>query len=106
MIKHIRNLLRNFPGPANQTRCFMHTVNLVVKSILKPFDTQKSKNMQAFEDALAKVHEQTTEYDKNEDKQDEDDEDGDEVNDLTMMLKLIRSMLLKVCLCPISLSNS
>ena len=55
--------------------------------------------MQAFKDALAEVHEQTTEYDENEDKQDEDDEDGDEVNDLTMMLELIRSMLLKVWLC-------
>ena len=106
MIKHIGNLLGNFPGPANQTRCFVHTVNLIAKSILKPFDAQKSKNMQVFEDALAEVHEQTTEYDENEDKQDEDDEDGDEVNDLAMMLEPIRSMLLKVCLCPIGLSNS
>jgi len=39
MIKYLGDTLDNFPGPANQTWCFAHTVNLIAKSILKPFDT-------------------------------------------------------------------
>jgi hypothetical protein len=45
MIKHLSNMLDDFPGPANQTRCFMHMVNLIAKSILKPFDIQKNKDV-------------------------------------------------------------
>ncbi|TFK61912.1 hypothetical protein BDN72DRAFT_749645, partial [Pluteus cervinus] len=38
MIEELVNLLDNFPGPANQTRCFTHVLNLVVKSMIKQFD--------------------------------------------------------------------
>jgi len=34
MIAELENLLDEFPGAANQTRCFTHILNLVVKSIL------------------------------------------------------------------------
>jgi len=43
MIEELANLLDNFPGPANQTRCFTHILNLVVKSILAQFDLPKAK---------------------------------------------------------------
>lgn len=43
MIECLEELLDDFPGPANQTRCFLHVVNLVVKSILKQFDLPKPK---------------------------------------------------------------
>ena len=43
MIEELTNLLDNFPGPANQTRCFTHVLNLVVKSILWQFDLPKTK---------------------------------------------------------------
>ena len=36
-------LIDDFPGASNQTRCFLHILNLVVKSILKQFDLPKSK---------------------------------------------------------------
>jgi hypothetical protein len=43
MIEELANLLDDFPGPANQTRCFLHILNLVVKSIIRQFDLPKSK---------------------------------------------------------------
>ena len=44
MIKELANLIDEFPGPVNQTRCFTHVLNLVVKSIIRQFDLPKSKN--------------------------------------------------------------
>ena len=41
MIEHLSNLIENFPGPANQTRCFTHILNLVAKSILRQFNVVK-----------------------------------------------------------------
>ena len=102
MIKYIGNSLGSFPGPAHQTRCFVHTVNLIAKSILKPFDTQKSKDIKAFEDAMAEVHEQVNkDKDEEEDKEaesDEDEEEDNNDNELEPRLEPIRTMLLKVCL--------
>ena len=43
MIEELANLLDNFPGPANQMQCFLHILNLVVKSIIRQFDLPKSK---------------------------------------------------------------
>jgi hypothetical protein len=43
MIESLEELIDDFPGAANQTRCFLHILNLVVKSILKQFDLPKSK---------------------------------------------------------------
>jgi len=43
MIDELADLLDEFPGPANQTRCFLHILNLVVKSIIRQFDLPKSK---------------------------------------------------------------
>jgi hypothetical protein len=43
MIEELGELIDDFPGAENQTRCFLHVLNLVVKSILKQFDLPKSK---------------------------------------------------------------
>lgn len=43
MIEELASLLDDFPGPANHTRCFLHILNLVVKSIIRQFDLPKSK---------------------------------------------------------------
>ena len=43
MVETLEVLIDDFPGAANQTCCFLHILNLVVKSILKQFDLQKSK---------------------------------------------------------------
>ena len=56
MIKYLSDTIDDFPGPANQTWCFVHTVNLIAKSILKPFDAQKTKGIGSFNDALSIPH--------------------------------------------------
>lgn len=108
MIRHLGETLNEFPGSANQTWCFAHTVNLITKSILKPFDTQKTKNIQAFNDmadTLArsdKAEDVEQAIGDNEEKEDKDKDIGDEPdpdmdNEANMGLEPIRTMLLKVC---------
>ena len=43
MIEELTNLLDDFPGPENQTWCFLHILNLMVKSIIQQFNLPKSK---------------------------------------------------------------
>ena len=42
-MEELASLLDDFPGPANQTRCFLHILNLVVKRIIRQFDLPKFK---------------------------------------------------------------
>ena len=101
MIRYLGDSLEEFPGPSNQTRCFVHTINLIAKSILKLFDGRKAKDLQAFNDMmnaltdLNKGDEQATGNDENKDNEVEEDEDEDEDN---KGLQAIRLVLLKVCL--------
>jgi hypothetical protein len=44
MIKELAELLNDFPGSANQTRCFTHVLNLVVKSVLRQFELPNGKS--------------------------------------------------------------
>jgi hypothetical protein len=109
MIEYISNSLDDFPGRTNQTRCFVHTVNLIAKSILKPFDTQKMKEIKLFNDVahalsdLAKGHESHDSESEDKDEEDDEDEDDSEVeednNELDTSLEPIRAMLLKVSPC-------
>ena len=46
MIHELAKLVDNFPGSANQTRCFLHILNLVVKSIIQQFDIPTSKKLE------------------------------------------------------------
>jgi hypothetical protein len=55
MVKELSNLLPDFPGAANQTHCFLHVLNLVVKSILWQFDIPKTKNNEILDDALEEL---------------------------------------------------
>ena len=50
MIEELAILIDDFPGAANQTRCFLHVLNLVVKSIIKQFDLPASKKTSDNED--------------------------------------------------------
>jgi hypothetical protein len=43
MVEELASLLENFPGAANQTRCFLHILNLTAKSILQQFEIPKKK---------------------------------------------------------------
>lgn len=45
MVNELSRLTPTFAGPASQTRCFLHIVNLIAKSLLRQFDaTTKSSN--------------------------------------------------------------
>ena len=43
MIYELADLIDDFPGPQNQTWCFLHILDLVVKSIIWQFDLAKSQ---------------------------------------------------------------
>lgn len=45
MIAELALLNEAFPGAANQTRCFLHIVNLVAKSVLRQFEPPKARHM-------------------------------------------------------------
>ena len=54
MVESLEELIDDFPGAANQTRCFLHILNLVVKSILKQFDLPKKKKASHNNDEIDK----------------------------------------------------
>ena len=65
MIESLADLLPDFPGAANRTRCFTHILNLVAKCIMKQFDSPKSKKTGLQDDDMA-----SDEEDDDEDLQD------------------------------------
>ena len=85
MIAKLVNLLDDFPGPANQTRCFTHILNLVVKSVIRQFDLPKSKGDRILDDAAKELLSLAGNIEFEEDKlarrdgKEGDDEDNDNV---------------------------
>ena len=49
MVEHLSSLIDNFPGAANQTRCFSHILNLVAKSVLRQFEVKKKTDGEPIE---------------------------------------------------------
>jgi hypothetical protein len=126
MVKHLATLVENFPGPANQTRCFTHILNLVAKSILRQFNVAKkatgaSTDLNEASDALASLALELEDHDSaspggDDEECDDDDEEGndedgddvaglgdgrdgmleDEVAELEESLVPVRLMLVKV----------
>ena len=121
MINELSKLLDNFPGAANHTRCFTHTLNLVSKSILKQFNLPKAEADDALDaaaQALAdlagdiEVEEKLMGNDLVEDDEDDDNSEGladirgemsaEEVVELDESLWPVQLVLVKV----ISVSDS
>ena len=50
MVDKLADTLPSFPGRANHTRCFLHTINLVAKTLIKEFDMTKKDASHALED--------------------------------------------------------
>ena len=72
------DLIDDFPGPANQTRCFTHVLNLVVKSIIRQFDLPNSwadKN-QIFDEGTKELSSLAGNIDVEEEEASRDGEDG------------------------------
>ena len=132
MVEHLSTLVENFLGAANQTRCFTHILNLIVKSILCQFEVQKKTDgnepddlddaMKALavlaqelelEESSTELIEDPEEELEEDDEVTEDDEDGlgderngmseEEVAELDESLVLIQLMLTKVS--PFELSQ-
>jgi hypothetical protein len=83
MINELQLLLNNFPGLANQTRCFLHILSITAKLIIKQFDIPKAKNgivMDNTAQTLADLADglEGKELDKYEDQDCKDDEVDDE----------------------------
>ena len=51
MIDELADLVENFPGPIPCTRCFLHIINLVSKTLLKLFDLPKKSTEDALDNA-------------------------------------------------------
>lgn len=121
MISSLALRLDNFPGAANQTRCFLHILNLTAKSILRQFEVQKKKSNEGQEDddidndALTLLKAVTSEIEddlpdehpeEGDDECDDDDDDGlvderqgmseEEIVELEADLVPVRLMLAKV----------
>jgi hypothetical protein len=43
LVAELADRVAYFAGDTNRTRCFLHIVNLVAKSLIREFDTSKSK---------------------------------------------------------------
>ena len=121
MIDELADLLDDFPGEANRTRCFTHILNLVAKSIIKQFDVPKAQANEVLDDAAKELaalaidldieerisrEGQSDENEGNDDHDNEDDSlDGwadvrDELSDeerkaLDISLKPVRLVLVK-----------
>ncbi len=55
MIKELAKRLDLFPGPENQTRCFAHVLNLIVKSVIWQFDILKAQQNQALDESTQEL---------------------------------------------------
>jgi len=50
MVANLADILPSFPGTANHIRCFLHTINLVAKSLIKEFDMSRRDVTEALDD--------------------------------------------------------
>jgi hypothetical protein len=55
MINELVDLLNDFPGESNRTRCFTHILNLVAKSIIKQFNVPKAQADEVLDDAAKEL---------------------------------------------------
>ena len=119
MFLHLSSeLLDSFPGAANQTRCFAHTLSISAKAILKQFDIPKGKTLdkdldmaaRAFADLTKELDFEEQSARESQEVGDDDDEDQpldswvdfcdslteEELEDLDASIQPVRSMLSKV----------
>jgi hypothetical protein len=115
MIENLAEILDEFPGASNQTRCFAHTISICAKAILKQFDVPKAKDGQVLDAAAQALIEMAKDLDIEERAEQEtgvnDQEDDDQLlgwvdfhegmtaeqlKELDESVKPVRSMLVKV----------
>ena len=77
MVTELAYLLDDFPGSANQTRCFAHVLNLVVTSIISQFDLPKNKNGKDLKEATKELLSLADNIEVEEEVSSRDREDGE-----------------------------
>jgi hypothetical protein len=63
MISKLGEMLEEFPGAANQTRCFAHTIGISAKAVIKQFDIPKNKEGEALDKAAQALNNLAEELD-------------------------------------------
>ncbi|KAF8964039.1 hypothetical protein BDZ97DRAFT_1660813 [Flammula alnicola] len=81
MIEELATLLDTFPGPANQTRCFLHIVNLVAKSVLRQFEPHKAKGNDVLSEGAQELAALSTDLEHSDGDGDGEDGDSDDEDD-------------------------
>ena len=92
----LSDLLDDFPGEMNRTRCFTHILNLVTKGIIKQFDVPKARAGKVLDDAANELAALAVDLDLEDQLSreerlfegvgDEDDDDDDDFDDVCVEL--------------------
>jgi hypothetical protein len=123
MINELAEMIPDFPGPANQMRCFAHILNLIAKTIIKQFDIPKRTGKLDDEDELLKELAEGVEMEEIEtriantgEEGDPDNEEGwvdetellseEEQSQLDVDVLPIRLVIVKVRMCFVSVENA
>jgi hypothetical protein len=119
MVEHLSEILDDFPGSANQTRCFAHTLSISAKAVIKQFDVPKADAGEALDKAVSALADMAQEIELEDRLEQEawvegnDDEGEDQPlnaledfreglsdeqrRELDVGVQPVRSMLVKVC---------
>lgn len=84
MIDELQDLLPEFAGRASHMRCFLHTTNLIAKSLIRVFDVRKKSKTVTLENAAGNDDQLATELTEglDEDEQPGGGLDGDNIEGL------------------------
>lgn len=80
MIDELEDLVESFRGQVARVRCFDHTINLIVKTILRQFDTERNKkgaDNTAFDQAEAALRDLLNTEDIEDEDSDSDNVEGE-----------------------------
>jgi hypothetical protein len=78
MIGELALLIEAFPGAANQTRCFLHIINLVAKSVLRQFESPNARHKDLLSNGAKELAALAEELEGSVDEHNGDDGDPDE----------------------------
>lgn len=105
MIEELETLIEDFPGAANQTRCFLHILNLVVKSVIKQFDANDDEKTEMLLGLAGNVDIEGDLMENTEDSEEDDNDEGwidereamtqDELQELAASVTPVRVLLTK-----------
>ena len=81
MIDKLGSILDTFPGSTNQTRCFLHIITLVAKSVLCQFELPKASDKDLLSEGAKELVALAEDLEANMDDHNGEDNDDDELED-------------------------